>query len=118
MALFGKKPRGPRRKTSQPAWMTVDGSFAARPCTVLDISDSGARLLITGKARLAIWAPTLIFYFPLATLALYRALWDVVRDPFRWEKTAHGIHVPSGPVTPPPVTPPPAPLPNRGAAGS
>ena len=46
MALFGRKPRGPRRKTNQPAWMSVDGSFAARPCTVLDISENGARLKV------------------------------------------------------------------------
>ena len=46
MSLFGRKPRGPRRKTNQAAWMSVDGSFAARPCTVLDISENGARLKV------------------------------------------------------------------------
>jgi len=46
MSFFGRKPRGPRRKTNQAAWMSVDGSFAARPCTILDISENGARLKV------------------------------------------------------------------------
>ena len=39
---FGKKSRPARRRTNQPAWMTVDGGFAARQCTVIDISEGGA----------------------------------------------------------------------------
>ena len=99
--------------TLMPGSVLVSLSILFLAAQVLDIAFAWIGARRSGKARLAIWAPTLIFYFPLATLALYRALWDVARDPFRWEKTAHGIHVPSGPVTPPP-----APLPNRAAAGS
>jgi cellulose synthase/poly-beta-1,6-N-acetylglucosamine synthase-like glycosyltransferase len=29
-------------------------------------------------------------YWMLISLAAYRALWQLVRDPFRWEKTPHG----------------------------
>jgi hypothetical protein len=46
MSIFGRKHRGSRRRTNQPAWMTVDGGFAARQCTVLDISEGGARLRV------------------------------------------------------------------------
>ena len=46
MSISGRKHRPSRRRTSQPAWMTVDGGFAARQCTVLDISEGGARLRI------------------------------------------------------------------------
>jgi hypothetical protein len=46
MSLFSRKSRPARRRTNQPAWMTVDGSFAARPCTVIDASDGGASLQI------------------------------------------------------------------------
>lgn len=46
MSLFGRKPRGTRRKTNQSAWMSVDGGFAARSCTILDISEKGARLKV------------------------------------------------------------------------
>jgi hypothetical protein len=46
MSIFGRKYRPTRRRTNQPAWMTVDGGFAARQCTVLDISEGGARLRV------------------------------------------------------------------------
>jgi hypothetical protein len=68
-----------------------------------------------GKPRLAPWALTLPFYFPLATLALVRALWEVLVCPFRWDKTAHGFDLPPGEDA---ITPPPAPLPHRAEAVS
>jgi hypothetical protein len=46
-----------------------------------------------------------MLYFPLATLAIYKALWELARCPFHWDKTAHGIDLPCGDaakVTPPP----------------
>jgi PilZ domain len=46
MSPFGKKSRPARRRTNQPAWMTIDGGFAARQCTVIDISEGGARLRV------------------------------------------------------------------------
>lgn len=46
MAIFGRKHRLSRRRTNQPAWITMDGGFAARQCTVLDISQGGARLRV------------------------------------------------------------------------
>jgi hypothetical protein len=46
MALFGRKSRSPRRRTNQEAWMAIDGSFAARTCSVLDISDGGAKIKV------------------------------------------------------------------------
>lgn len=46
MSVFGRKHRPARRRTNQTAWMTVDGGFAARQCTVLDISEDGARVKV------------------------------------------------------------------------
>ena len=46
MSLFGRSSRPSRRRTNQPAWMTVDGGFAARQCTIIDISEGGARLRV------------------------------------------------------------------------
>jgi hypothetical protein len=46
MTLFGRKTRPARRRTNQPAWITVDGGFATRQCTVIDISEGGARLRV------------------------------------------------------------------------
>jgi glycosyltransferase XagB len=79
---------------------------------VLDITFASMGVHRAGKGHLALWAPTLIFYFPLATLAVYRALWEIARCPFRWDKTEHGIDPPAV------VTPPPAPLSHQGAAAS
>jgi hypothetical protein len=36
--------RAARRKTDQEAWMAIDGAFAARRCSVLDISEGGAKI--------------------------------------------------------------------------
>lgn len=74
---------------------------------VLDLVYAWMGARRAGKPRLAAWAPTLMFYFPLATLASYRALWEVGRRPFRWDKTRHGIHLP-GDVAPAPSEPSPA----------
>ncbi|MEO1678859.1 MAG: glycosyltransferase [Pseudomonadota bacterium] len=38
------------------------------------------------------WIPALQIYFPLAALAAYKALWEMIRHPFYWDKTAHGLH--------------------------
>jgi glycosyltransferase XagB len=39
-----------------------------------------------------LWALTLIAYQPLATLAAYRALWELFTKPFYWQKTLHGLY--------------------------
>ncbi|WP_170331042.1 glycosyltransferase family 2 protein [Ruegeria arenilitoris] len=36
------------------------------------------------------WVPTMPLYFPLGVLAAYKALWELVLDPFFWDKTQHG----------------------------
>ena len=38
------KKREARKSMSQPAWITLDGGFAARHCVVQDISNSGAKI--------------------------------------------------------------------------
>lgn len=37
-----------------------------------------------------LWALTLTLYHPLATLAAYKALWELLTKPFYWDKTSHG----------------------------
>ena len=39
---------------------------------------------------LRFWLPALHAYFPLAVLAVYKALWELIAAPFYWDKTAHG----------------------------
>lgn len=59
MAIFKRDKRKTRHKTNDSAWMTLDGGFAKRPCTVLDISSTGARIrindpsAITGKMAIS-----------------------------------------------------------------
>jgi hypothetical protein len=57
MAITTK--REARKSVRQSGWITLDGGFAARPCTVLDLSSTGAKLtvddpqVVTAKVRLA-----------------------------------------------------------------
>ena len=41
--------------------------------------------------HLSLWVPTLHVYFPLGCLAGWKAIYEVVRHPFYWDKTAHGV---------------------------
>ena len=40
------KKRDVRRSVQQPGWITLEGGFAARPCTVLDLSVTGAKITL------------------------------------------------------------------------
>ncbi|MGB1235557.1 MAG: glycosyltransferase [Planktomarina sp.] len=53
------------------------------------------------------WVPTLHVYFPLATIASYKALWELVVNPFYWDKTAHGVSEADTDETALRTTPPP-----------
>jgi cellulose synthase/poly-beta-1,6-N-acetylglucosamine synthase-like glycosyltransferase len=96
-----------------PVWVVVALSILFLSSQILDIAFACVGARRAGKRHLGWWAPTLMLYFPLATLAVYRALWEALRCPFRWDKTTHGIDLPEGGITPPP-----GPFPNRAAAGS
>ena len=43
------------------------------------------------------FVPTMMFYFALGALAAYKALWELVRVPFFWDKTQHGVTVQTDP---------------------
>jgi PilZ domain len=40
------KKRATRKSVQQSAWIVLEGGFAARPCTVIDLSDSGAKIRV------------------------------------------------------------------------
>ncbi|MEH2508996.1 hypothetical protein V1291_000350 [Nitrobacteraceae bacterium AZCC 1564] len=42
MAVFKRENRKARHRTKHDAWMMLDGGFAKRNCTVLDLSSGGA----------------------------------------------------------------------------
>jgi hypothetical protein len=41
-----KKVRSPAKKVDRDAWMTIDGSFAAKKCRVLEMSGSDAKIRV------------------------------------------------------------------------
>lgn len=50
---------------------------------------------MTGNARTRhrlnpLWVLTMPLYYPLATLAAYKAAWEMLVHPFYWDKTNHG----------------------------
>ncbi|PYF03523.1 PilZ domain-containing protein [Rhodopseudomonas faecalis] len=47
-----RKKREPRKSVRQEAWITLEGGFAARPCTVLDLSPSGAKIVVEAPQAL------------------------------------------------------------------
>jgi hypothetical protein len=46
------KKREVRKSLGQPAWITLDGGFAARQCVVQNISSAGAKICVDGAASL------------------------------------------------------------------
>ena len=48
-------------------------------------------LLKTGHHILPRWLPMMLFYYIMASLAAYKALWEMLRKPFYWDKTSHGL---------------------------
>ncbi|CUI88637.1 glycosyltransferase family 2 protein [Cognatishimia activa] len=59
-------------------------------CAALDMTLAVTSLKGQNRRWLAGWAATLPFYFTLATVAAYKALFELVSMPFYWDKTAHG----------------------------
>jgi hypothetical protein len=50
--MAATKKREARKLLGQPAWITLEGGFAARQCVVQDISPSGARIVLDDAAGL------------------------------------------------------------------
>lgn len=64
----------------------------------------------TNHQKLTAWVPSLYFYFPLAALAVYKALAELVLRPFFWDKTAHGVFDDAKPEDAPDITSAPHPV--------
>jgi glycosyltransferase XagB len=58
---------------------------------VITITTGIIALRRTSHRLSLLWVPTLQFYYPLAALASYKALLELVTKPFYWDKTSHGI---------------------------
>jgi len=52
----------------------------------------GVLAVLREKHRFLIpWIPTLYVYFPMAALASYKGMLELVTRPFYWDKTSHGV---------------------------
>lgn len=72
------------------ALMVFVGLFILTEAINLTVGILGTRA--RHHRHLRLWLPTLHGYFPLAVLAVYKALWELVSAPFYWDKTNHGKH--------------------------
>ncbi len=70
-------------------------------CTVVCVASASINLIVqwdgvrrAGKSWLMPWALTMIAYFPLATLAVYKGVLELAWKPFYWDKTMHGVLMP------------------------
>jgi cellulose synthase/poly-beta-1,6-N-acetylglucosamine synthase-like glycosyltransferase len=70
--------------------------------TLTEIAIHTWAAVTAGKPRLIRWIPLLMLYYPLATLACWRGLGQILSRPFYWDKTSHGIYTPNGAAIPPP----------------
>lgn len=73
-----------------PGWalFTLALIFAAAEAANIVVGLLGAKL--AGKRYLWPWVPTLMIYYPLGALAAYKAFYELLTQPFYWDKTAHG----------------------------
>jgi len=69
-------------------FVTLYTSLAA--IGLLNIACDIAALRRTRHSLHWLWALTMPAYHPLATLAAYKALWELLTKPFYWDKTSHG----------------------------
>ncbi len=51
----------------------------------------------SGRPLLFCWIPMMVFYWPLGSVAAYRAIAEIFYAPFYWHKTEHGVVAPRRP---------------------
>jgi len=42
------------------------------------------------SGRLGLWVPSMHFYFPMASIGAFKAIYEMATAPFYWDKTQHG----------------------------
>lgn len=75
----------------QPVLIVLAVAFFA--AEVIGFAIAWIALRAHGHRYLRWWILTLPGYFPLAVLAVYKALWEIVTAPFYWDKTPHGQYM-------------------------
>ena len=77
------------------ATLLPSGGFAVLLTGFLAVEVSLIAFGIAGLAQTRhrmnpLWVPTMVLYYPLATFAAYKAAWEMLVQPFYWDKTSHG----------------------------
>ncbi len=72
-----------------PVWWLLFGSMAASKMVFWAVAV--AALAARERQHLLKYIPLIGFYFPLGTVAAYKALWELLSAPFLWHKTRHGL---------------------------
>lgn len=73
---------------SPPFLWGLAGMFIA--AELIAITSNAIAVNRRGFRSLWLWIPAMHVYFWFGTLAVYKALWEIVRCPFYWDKTSHG----------------------------
>ena len=73
-----------------PAWLALAAIVSMGAGNSVMLATCVIALRDAGRMRLAIWAPTLLVYWPLGAVACYRAVAEAFYAPFHWHKTEHG----------------------------
>lgn len=87
-----------------PAVVAMAVAFLLSEAITLAVGFAGVRR--SEHRHLLPWVITLHVYFPLAALAAYRGLFELVTRPFYWDKTEHGVYAETDPPGAVPATPP------------
>lgn len=58
---------------------------------LINLSISALAVRNQQHRHLLVWVLSLPFYFPMAAISAYKALKELVREPFYWDKTMHGF---------------------------
>lgn len=71
------------------AWSVLGKTFVATEIIQIILG----LVATSGKSHrfLMIWVPAMIFYWPLGTIAAFKAIYELLLAPFYWDKTSHGI---------------------------
>jgi cellulose synthase/poly-beta-1,6-N-acetylglucosamine synthase-like glycosyltransferase len=74
------------------SWLVALGSLFLM-VEVMNITIHAQTVATPRHRHLLPWVPTMHFYAPLAAVAAYKAVYELVFKPFFWDKTAHGLSV-------------------------
>jgi cellulose synthase/poly-beta-1,6-N-acetylglucosamine synthase-like glycosyltransferase len=88
--VFAGLPHPVGDALSQQAFLWLFGLFLL--CEAINLTAGYVGLRRSCQPINPVWLVTLNLYRPLASLASYKALYEVLRKPFYWDKTTHGRH--------------------------